>query len=217
MKYYRLKCRGKEDSSLLMDPMSHNVLDDIAKGNKGSAASLAKDRPLEEVAAGKIYRDKNGRIGLPAKLLRACLREAGRDVPYDSKRRVTGGDGATKVFGFLRILDKFLVFTNVQNGKKEHDYWQVSLERVGQTQGKGKKGGATAAVRPEFPDWEFTVHIRFDEKRAPYEKVLDKLLEAAGEDHGLGSWRPNCGGDHGQFEVIEMTEITKEEAIKAVA
>ncbi len=215
MRTVRVKCRSRKGSTLLMAPMSKEKLNEI-RGGPGGRKPVVRDLPAEEEAARQIYRDSDGRIGLPTYMLRKALVLAGTKVPLRGKVNVTrASDGATELHSFLWILDNFLVFTNIPAGSEEQKkHWQVSLVRGSQTQTKGKGGGAVAIVRPEFPQWEFTVTIHFDETRA-HEDVIKRLFTEAGLTQGLGSWRPNRGGDHGQFEVVEWTDITEQAATEA--
>ncbi len=210
MKYIRVKCRGIEDSSVLMDPMSQEMKIAILRK---TPAPVVRDKPLEQMAAEKIYRDKDGTIGLPAAMLRKCLVMAGTKVPLRGRTNVSRADGSTELFSFLWIVDKFLVFSNIpkleKDGEEEKKYWQVSVVAGKQNQNGKGKGGATVIVRPEFQEWEFTVTIRYDETRVN-EEVIKKLFTEGGLTQGLAAWRPNCGGDHGQFKYVEWVDVTAE-------
>src|SRR3989344_4185370 len=156
MRYVRVKCKGME--SVMMDPMSEKTKINILRK---TPEPVVRDKPLEKMAAEKIYRNEKGEIGLPAKMLRKCLVLAGTKVPLRGKTNVSKVDSSTELYSFLWIVEKFLVFTNIPQGKKETEYWKVSVETGKQNQGKGKGGGATVIVRPEFPEWEFTVTIKY--------------------------------------------------------
>jgi hypothetical protein len=176
------------------------------------------DKSLEERAAEQIYRNEEGRIGLPTKMLRKSLVLAGTKVQLKGKTNVSKADGSTLLYSFLWISEPFAVFENIPGGLSEEEergkkYWRVSFERGAQTQTRGQKGGAAPIVRPEIPQWEATVTIQYDEKRVN-EKTIRALFDEAGLNQGLGSWRPNKGGDHGQFEVVEWTDITDQLAEK---
>lgn len=207
MKTVRVRCRNVKGSTLLMDPMPDEKLREILTG---VSAPQEREKPPEDVAAGKVYRNEEGMIGLPAKMLIKCLVLAGTKVSLKGKKNVTKADGSTELFSFLWVLDPFLAFTNIPaDPEEQRKFWRVSLERGGQSQNRGKGGGAIAIVRPEFLEWEFTVTIRFDEKRVN-EGVVKKLFTEGGLTQGLGSYRPNRGGNHGQFEVVEWTEDSEE-------
>jgi len=214
MRYVRVKLRNIEGSTLLMHPMLEE--EKTAMRTKIGAPKI-RDMSLEDEAARRIYRDEEGRIALPRKWFYGCLVKAGTKVPLRGRTNVTKSDGSTELFSFLWILDSFCVLTNVQegirNGKKEEDYWRVSFERCPQSQNRGGKGGGVAVVRPEFPEWECVVNIRYNEKRV-HEEVIRRLFEEGGLTQGLGSGRPNRGWNHGQFEIVEWTDITDEIAEK---
>jgi len=68
----------------------------------------------------------------------------------------------------------------------------------------GRKSGAsrtpTVIFRPEFRDWSCVLSIRFNADKITPEDLVN-LFNLAGLSTGIGSWRKQCSGMFGQFEV----------------
>ena len=199
MKTLKIRCAGI--SPLLMDQMSEATLDSLITGVR---LQVAKDRPMNDVAKEKIYRDPSGRIALPAEMLFASLVGAGRNVKLGKSNVSTAG--TTRLPDFLSIKESHLPLINIPasvNGA-EKDFWLVD-KRKGMGY-NGKTPTAVGIVRPKFPAWEFEVTVKYDESKAG-EDTIKALFANAGSTQGLGSFRPNKKGMFGRFEVAEMKEI----------
>lgn len=199
MKTFKIRCAGI--SPLMMDQMSKATLESLATGVR---LQVAKDRPAEDVAKEKIYRDPNGRIALPAEMLFAALVGAGRNVKIGKKGVSTAT--TTQLPDFLSIAESHLPLTNIPanaNGA-EKDFWAADMRKgMGYN---GKTPTAVAIIRPKFPNWEFEVTVNLDDKKAGQDTVM-ALFQNAGSTQGLGSFRPNKKGMFGRFEVAEMKEV----------
>ena len=55
--------------------------------------------------------------------------------------------------------------------------------------------------RPRFNKWALAFTLNIDDDLEP-DKVKEILIEA-GKTEGIGSYRPNCGGKFGKFEVVK--------------
>lgn len=199
MKTLKIRCTGI--SPLMMDRMSAATLQGLLDGVR---PQIAKDRPVDVVAAEKIYRDPNGRIALPAEMLFAALVGAGRNVKVGKKGISTAT--TTSLPDFMSIEESHLPLTNIPanaNGE-EKNFWTADLRKgMGYN---GKTPTAVAIVRPKFPNWEFAVTVKLDEKKVG-EDTLKALFASAGSTQGLGSFRPNKKGMFGRFTVAEMKEV----------
>jgi len=201
MRRVKLEIRGF--TPLLTDAMSDEVLTGLTTGAR---PQIKKDTPFPEIAGTKIYRENNeksGRIGLPATMLYSSLVEAGRDVSFKGKKMISTKDTTRLTPRFFRIHEEFLAFP-VPEGQREVP-WTVDRRR-GQLDSGGKKI-AVALIRPKFSNWGFTVTIDYDEKVFT-ESTIHKLFEEAGANQGLGSFRPNCRGQFGCFEINVWKDIT---------
>lgn len=190
----RIRLAGRR---LLMDRMNDETLKGLATGN---APQIQKDRPFEQIAGEKIYRDEDGRIGLTADMLFASLVAAGRLVQYKGKSRISTLKDSL-LPGFFDILDDFLVF-DVPKGKKEVP-WKV-LTVPGRNPATG---GAACLIRPLFLDWSMEVNCEFDEKLINVSRIRE-LFDVAGRSKGLGSWRAGCKGRHGKFKVTAWNVVS---------
>jgi hypothetical protein len=65
---------------------------------------------------------------------------------------------------------------------------------------------ADIRFRGEFVNWTATLHIEYNEDVISAEQVVN-LLNIAGFAVGVGGWRPQCGGNHGRFEVVQNENI----------
>lgn len=199
MKTLKIHCVGI--SPLLMDPMSTATLQSLATGVR---LQVAKDRPAEEVAAEKIYRDPSGRIALPAEMLFAALVGAGRNVKVGKKGISTAT--TTSLPDFMSIRETHLPLTNIPANidGKEKDFWSADMRKgMGYN---GKTPTAVAIIRPKFPAWEFKVTVTVDDKKVG-DDTVKALFTNAGSTQGLGSFRPNKKGMFGRFAVAEMKEV----------
>lgn len=187
-------------SPLLMDKMSDEAFTGLETGVRPQEV---KDRPAEEKAVGKIYRD-NGKIGLPAEMLISALKLAGAQVKNGKRNITKTTTGETTLFDFLTVQDSFLPFLNI---KKEDGAWTVDKRKgIGR---QAKVPTAVCIIRPRFDKWEFTTTIQFDERKVN-EDTVRKLFEVAGSNQGLGSFRPNKGGPFGRFRIAEWKDVTDE-------
>lgn len=62
------------------------------------------------------------------------------------------------------------------------------------------RGITDLRYRAHFPVWEAEVKIRYNTNVISAEQVIN-LLHVAGFSIGIGDWRPQCNGSHGQFDV----------------
>lgn len=191
-----IQCRGL--SSILMNPMTDETLDSLITGIR---KPVVRDRPMEDVAAERIYRDENGRMGIPTINLIGALKGAGRAIKNGKKAISTAT--TTTLFSFLEFSDEFIPFDDLdENGEIP---WRVDKRR-----GVMKNGAAQVAVgiiRPKFEKWSFTVTVRLNEKLLR-EETLKALFVEAGTNMGLGDFRPSKNGPFGRFEVVKFEAIT---------
>lgn len=202
MRKIRIVCKGS--FPLMMDQMPDAVLDSLATKVK---LQIKNDRSHEEVAAEKIYRNDDGKIGLPVTMLYAALVTAGREVAYKGRANISTAE-TTKLFGLIEIPQEFLQFP-IPDGKTEVP-WVVDKRR-----GILRAGGNETAVclrRPKFKDWGFTCEVIYDDDEINEETVA-KLFRLAGRFQGLGSFRPNCKGPFGRYVVESLVDITPAEWI----
>lgn len=61
-------------------------------------------------------------------------------------------------------------------------------------------------IRPEWTNWkaEFILVVNNDTLTM---ETIKELLKIAGENVGIGSWRPLCSGEHGKFQVDSIESL----------
>lgn len=196
MRKVRVVCVGV--SPLMMDRMSPEVLDSL---DTGVRLQIKKDRPVAEKAEEKIYRDKEGHIGLSPDMLLAALVNAGRKVKIGKTQVSTAT--TTTLFDFFQLKSDFLILANGRD--QEAPIWVPDQRRGVSNQSKSPT--AVCIVRPKFDEWAFEVTCTFDEKVAGRDTMM-KLFKEAGSSQGVGSFRPNRKGRYGMFVVREWHEET---------
>lgn len=196
MRKVRIHCVGV--SPLMMDKMSDETLEGLATGVRPPEV---KDKPAEEKAAAKIYRDDDGTIALPAEMLMGALVFAGQKVKNGKKQISTAK--TTTLFELLTLQNVSLPLHNGQADAKGDLPWIVDKRKgIGN---QAKTPTAVCIIRPKFPHWEFDCEIMYDEKRVNGD-VVRQLFNTAGSSEGLGSFRPNKKGPFGRFEVTKWEE-----------
>lgn len=188
-------CQGI--SPILMNRMTEETLDSLITGVR---KPIKKDRPFEEVAGEKIYRDEQGNAGIPSENLFACLAEAGRSVKLGKKQISTAS--STILPSFLSIEELFLPFIDDPG-------WVVDKRRGQMTNGGSKI--AVGIIRPKFLDWKFGVTLEIDDSEASPDTVQE-LLAKAGKSIGLGDFRPAKKGPFGRFEVASWKILDGDES-----
>jgi hypothetical protein len=170
---------------------------------------IPPDAPPEEIAKYALYRySKDGKeeIGLPTRILFACLKNAGTMESitwYDGKKkkitvgsRTKGkGDSQTSVLGgILRIKDPYIPL--------QPNQWIIDKRKVRNPITRGM----IEVIRPCFEKWGFKVEVEYDEILLPDLKLL-RLFELGGRWFGLGAYRVELGGPFGQFKVVKWEKV----------
>lgn len=196
MRKVRVHCVGI--SPLMMDKMSEETLRSLGDGVR---LPEVKDRPPEEKARAKIYRDDDGKIALPIEMLMSALVFAGQKVKNGKKQISTAK--ATTLFELLTLNNVSLPLHNGQANAEGDLPWVVDMRKgIGN---QAKTPTAVCIIRPKFPHWEFDCEFDYDDKRVNGE-VIRQLFNTAGSSEGLGSFRPNKKGPFGRFEVTKWEE-----------
>jgi hypothetical protein len=201
-------------SVLLMDRMPEETLDSLITG---TPRQLNKSRPLEEMAAEKIYRDKypNGQIGIPVECLIGALKGAGRLIKSGKKQISTAS--TTTLFSFLTIREQFLVLLDhegnpVQEIPADEENPAQRPWTVDKRRGYGEQAGvAVGIVRPRFDEWKLKLTADIDLSRGVDLGTVKRLFEEAGTTQGLCSNRPSCNGPNGRFGVSQWDILEKPE------
>jgi hypothetical protein len=133
---------------------------------------------------------KIGKYGMPAYFVRsACISAAKKLKDWDLLKAVRGGffteDVIAPITEVQPMRRRDIVTVNVRDGRKK----------------------SVPKYRAQFDEgWEMTVPAKIDTDILPTAQ-LAVLLSHAGTSTGIGEWRPERGGRHGRFKVLEINEL----------
>ncbi len=165
----------------------HAVPKDLGKG-RGRGE---RPDPQEEAEAG-LYRDKDGRTGLPMLNILASMRQAAKVLRVPGRGRTTF---AQFVFAGLEIEPEFIPL-RIPDGRTPQEAWQVDIRPVVVQRAR------VLRARPRFDQWEleFTLKIMDPIIR---EEHVKSMLEDAGRYVGLGDLRPLMG----LFQLVALEPV----------
>ncbi|MCL5411922.1 MAG: hypothetical protein M1150_04295 [Patescibacteria group bacterium] len=174
---------------------------------KGVSQPKVKDRPAKEEAAEKLHRENGatGRIGIPRRMLFACLASAGRHVTYSGRKKMSTAD-STLLPAFLRIQERFIPFgLRDEPGLDFDNAWEVDIQK-GQHESAGRRI-MIVLVRPRFDRWGFEATVSVKDSEVD-DKSVRQLFEVAGSMYGIGAFGPRNSGDFGMFNVVDWKKLS---------
>jgi hypothetical protein len=155
----------------------------------GKAVKGKKNRNFDAEYESCFYKTGEGSYGIPASAFAACILDAAVAVNIPK----------TQIKRAVRVLG---------------DVYELTYKKVNRRVDYPRQSGMTKAPdirhRPEFIDWECTLHIQYDANQITPDQVFN-LVNQAGFSSGVGDWRPSApksSGTHGMFE-IKLTEEKK--------
>lgn len=174
----RIKIRGI--TPLLMCAMDLFALQQL--DNKRNGKTVVKDMRTEnQKFKDKILKNDKGEPCLPAETFYKGMIFV---APY------LEGLDMKKVRGSIRIMQT-LIPIKCGGKVKVHETW-------------GRDAGVTKAPktikRPMFEKWSVEFDIKYNATNISWEQIVN-LLNWAGFQSGAGSWRPEKGGNFGQYEL----------------
>ena len=142
-------------------------------------------KPTEETEEGFVEALKNGaRFGFPATAVKAAAVAAGYRAGV-TKDKVS-------MNAAFHIDSEFIEI-------KGEPHIREDMVRVGM-------GAADIRYRGEFDEWSSTFEVRYNAGAISLEQIVN-LINLGGFACGIGEWRPEKGGQHGQFEVVPCEMI----------
>jgi hypothetical protein len=144
---------------------------------KGTQAKTAKD-PQQEYED-SLYRLPDGRYGFPANGIKACAIRGAKAL------------GLVMVDARAAFFIKGDLLPIVGEPSPRDD-----MVRVG-------KGTADIRYRGAFLEWSIDLPITFNARVVSAEQIV-AMLDSGGFGTGIGEWRPEKGGQWGQFHVEEV-------------
>jgi hypothetical protein len=194
-------------------PLLMNCLDEVTLENLRTKKTTPRNRDVSrEVEAGaKLYRDEEGRIGIPTGNLMASLAEAGRDVVLSGRKKISTAK-TTTLHGFFDIEQDFMPFPEACQGELGDEFpcgWVADVRR-----GVNPNGGeAVALCRPKFSSWSVTFICTID-TGIINEANVRTLMDQAGRFVGLCDFRPSKRGRFGRSEVTAWKVLSTSTKVK---
>ena len=178
MERYRVKIRG-------VRPLLMNAPTDLSNY---PTRRRGEHLPPKEEAEMRLYKDKEGRICVPAVNIKAMLRDAGRNYRVRGRRSTFGAiiRAAIEIRPFMVPL--------------KHDEWKVDVRPVVVQRQR------ILRARPRFDNWELEFEIINKDPDMIPADMVKKILIDAGKYYGLCDFRP----EFGLFEVVEFETISTE-------
>ena len=145
----------------------------------------------------RAHVDENGMVCIPPLSLKAALAEAAKYC----KRQIPGQGKCTYTqkfkSGLLVQSELIPTGTFLDNVRKAGVF--------GDSKGKsgGTGGGRVWKFFPTIDKWEAKVQFTILDDIIT-EEVFREILVEAGRFIGIGTWRPQNGGEHGRFEVVDI-------------
>jgi hypothetical protein len=173
MEIYQVKIKGVKP--LLM----HNP---IGIGNKPKLRRGEHLDPKVE-AESYLYKDENGRIVVPARMIKACIRNAGRNYTVKGRGKTTFG-----------AMIRAGIDIEPENIPLISDGWKVDVQTVVVQRNRIPR------ARPRFDNWELKFKIINKDPTIIHKDTLKQILIDAGKYYGIGDFRP----EYGLFEVVSF-------------
>jgi hypothetical protein len=173
MEVYKVKIKGVKP--LLM----HNPI------GIGNSPKLRRGEHLDPKveAESYLYKDEKNNIIIPSYMVKACLRNAGRNYTVKGRGKTTF---ASMIRAGLEITPENILLIS--------DGWKVDVQSVVIQRNRIPR------ARPRFDNWELEFEIVNKDPTIINKDVLKQILIDAGKYYGIGDYRP----DYGLFEVINF-------------
>jgi len=142
--------------------------------------------PPEEEARRYLYLDDEGRSCVTAQMIKACIRDAGRNYRVRGRRSTF----ASMIRAALTIQPPMIPIIS-------KDGWKVDIRSVVVQRQR------ILRARPRYDDWELRFKIINSDPTVIPADMLKKILVDAGRYYGLGDFRP----EFGLFEVKEFKAV----------
>lgn len=178
-----MQCRFSEDAEI--------------SSSQATRRTKIAERTPRDAAESVCYRNTDGELYVPSTQIRAAIIEAG------SNHKQRGNRKSLKYIlgGALTLLDEQLLVIDPSTGKP-YKTFEVDSRPVTIPATKGK----VMRHRPRFDKWKLAFEIRINLNLVDVETVA-MLLAEAGEQFGIGDWRPQRMGSFGTFFVSKFDRL----------
>ena len=178
---FKVKIKGL--TPLLTQKIDWEVIEEIELKKQGKfvKSKAIKSKTEKQIADDKVHYDDKNKPCIPTAYFLNGMVEVAPYIDGLDKKRVAGSIRLSAPFVPLKFKDRTI---NVTWGRQS-----------------GMTRAPTKIVRPEFREWECEVEFIFNKQNITAEQIVN-LLNWAGFQIGAGSWRPQCKGSYGQYEVM---------------
>ncbi|MFW9928652.1 MAG: hypothetical protein ACFFD1_04610 [Candidatus Thorarchaeota archaeon] len=170
-------------SPYLSNKMSEDTKQMLLDKQLGRGTEKNKIRDPKKEVEDKIHHLGKNKIGIPVFGIKEALVES---APY-----IDGLD-KKKVKGSLFIIPE-------DNGVVELKYKKMVVNEA-TTRDSGRNQTPRTTFRPEFQDWSSEFNIKYNSRQITPDQIIN-LIKIAGFHMGIGSWRPQCSGSYGMFDL----------------
>ena len=170
----------------------------IIEAKKATIATGSSLPGPEEQAANRVYANRNGELILPGDWVKASLLAA------TANRKVGKMTASSAVTAGIFVEKTEFALLNPKTKKPIKDYEVFPKSVVINYRGKKSR---IMRGRPLIREWLCAIEFLVDPEIWGDEKameVLRELFNVAGKIAGYGDYRPNCGGDYGQYLAKEV-------------
>jgi len=140
----------------------------------------------EEEAEKRLYKDPQGNICIPAYVVKACLRSAGRNYKVPERKSTY----ASMIRAGIQIEPEYIPL-------KSNDSWKIDIRPV------VVQGSRILRARPRFDEWGLEFYIINLDPGILKKNVVKQILVDAGKYYGIGDYRP----EYGLFEVVKFEVV----------
>lgn len=176
---------NRPGSSLIQHQWDEKARAMLRDKHAGKKTKNREVREPDKEAEAATYRTVDGQYGIPAGALKASIIGAAHKDLGIEKTLVR------KSF-FIRCDDPH----NVLVMKCDEPFTREDPVRVG--------ASTDLRYRPEFSNWELTFEVEYDPNLLQPDDIF-ALVTNAGFGVGLCEWRPEKGGEHGRFQLKDLT------------
>lgn len=181
-------------SPLLMHRMTDDEVLKLLQPKMKKMVAADLEWTPRELAEQRVYRDKNGRIVIPASFLVGSFRDAASDFRQTDRGRKTMKHIAHVIF---RPQSEFSPLLNVGGGNATE--FEVDIRPTVNR----KSNSAVVVCRPRFDEWGCVFRSRVDTDLCS-EAMAQRIFTDAGIKFGIGSFRK---GGFGQFRIARWKEV----------
>lgn len=150
-----------------------------------------KEETIAQIAESNAYRNEEGKLFVPGQNIFRSLMEGGRYVK-EGKRAITNTKNSI-LCAAGDLVEKECIL-DVQ------EYEILSMSAV-----NNAIKARIMTHKPMFKNWRLSFTLLMDQELLSSNKIKECIL-SAGKRVGLGSFRPDCKGTYGKYE-IETYEV----------